>query len=76
VSTATPPAEDATLLLLTVEEAGRRLGIGRTTAYALVGSGDIESVPIGRLRRVPVDALVEYVARLRSATARTYRTAA
>lgn len=48
-------------LLLTVEEAARRLGIGRTTAFALVQAGHLRSVRIGRLRRVPVDAMEEYV---------------
>ncbi|MEV8326766.1 helix-turn-helix domain-containing protein [Kitasatospora sp. NPDC056731] len=47
---------------LTVEEAARRLGVGRTTMYALVASGEVPSVTIGRLRRVPAEALKEYVA--------------
>ncbi|KIQ62909.1 Xis [Kitasatospora griseola] len=58
-------ATDPTLALLPVEEAARRLGIGRTLAFALVASGDLESVTVGRLRRVPADAIGEYVARLR-----------
>ncbi len=70
MSTATPPAEDATLLLLTVEEAARRLSIGRTLTYALIASGDLASVPVGRLRRVPAEALGEYVTHLRQATTR------
>ncbi|MYT19986.1 excisionase family DNA-binding protein [Streptomyces sp. SID7760] len=60
-------AEDPTLVLLTVEEAARRLRVGRTTCFHLIGSGQLESVPIGRLRRVPVAAVHEYVARLREA---------
>jgi len=35
--------------------------------YALVKSGDIESVTIGRLRRIPADALVTFVDSLRTA---------
>ncbi len=58
---------DPTLSLLTVEEAARRLQIGRTTCYSLIRSGELESVPVGRLRRVPADAIPEYVARLRRA---------
>jgi excisionase family DNA binding protein len=58
-----------TKLLLTVEEAADRLGIGRTLAYALVRSGEIESVQIGRLRRVPADALPAFLDRLRAITA-------
>lgn len=58
---------DPTIALLTVEEAARRLGIGRTFCYALIGSGGLESVPVGRLRKVPAEAVLEYVARLRRA---------
>lgn len=57
-----------TPLLLKVEEAARRLGIGRTKCYALVMSGEIESVPVGRLRRIPAECLDEYVQRLRAET--------
>ena len=51
-------------LLLTVDEAAEQLSIGRTTAWALVRSGDLESVQIGRLRRVHVDAVAAYAAQL------------
>jgi excisionase family DNA binding protein len=48
-------------LLLSVEEAARLLGIGRTLMFELIGSGAIASVRIGRLRRVPANALDRYV---------------
>lgn len=48
-------------VVLTIEEAARRLRIGRTNMYALVMSGEIRSVTIGRLRRVPARCLTEYV---------------
>ena len=60
----TDPTTGAGPILLTVEEAARRLGIGRTVAYGLVATGHLESVKIGRLRRVPVDALSRFVASL------------
>jgi excisionase family DNA binding protein len=53
-------------LVLTVEEAAERLGVGRTVMYALVSSGAVESVRIGRLRRVPADALVTFLDGLRA----------
>jgi excisionase family DNA binding protein len=53
------------ILLLRVEEAALRLGIGRTSMYRLVMSGEVESVLIGGLRRVPAPCLEEYVDRLR-----------
>ena len=52
--------------MLTVEEAAERLGVGRTVMYALVSSGAVESVRIGRLRRVPADALVAFLDTLRA----------
>jgi hypothetical protein len=34
--------------------------------YALIKSGDVESIPLGRLRRIPPDALDTYIANLRA----------
>ena len=53
--------EMETDVVLTIEEAARRLRIGRTNMYALVMSGEVKSVTIGRLRRVPVRCLSEYI---------------
>ena len=53
-------------LLLRVEEAAARLGIGRSLMYRLVLSGEVESVHVGRLRRIPAECLAEHVARLRA----------
>lgn len=53
-------------LLLSVVEAAHRLGIGRTLMYELLGSGQIESVHVGRLRRVPADSLAKFVERCRT----------
>jgi excisionase family DNA binding protein len=56
--TGTEPAPaDTPRVMLTPEQAAESLGIGRTTMYALIKTGDVESVKIGRLRRVPQDAL-------------------
>jgi excisionase family DNA binding protein len=50
--------------LLTVEAAAEQLSIGRTTMFALIKSGEIFSVRIGHLRRVPADAITAYVQQL------------
>ena len=50
-------------LLLTVTEAAHRLGVGRSLMYELLASGRIPSIRIGRLRRVPCEALSDFVAR-------------
>ncbi|AKA05138.1 excisionase [Streptomyces noursei ZPM] len=54
---------DLTLVGLTVEQAARRLGIGRTKMYEYVTSGEIRSVKIGSLRRIPAEAVGEFLAR-------------
>lgn len=51
-------------LLVSAEEAASRLSLGRTTVYALIASGRLRSVRIGRLRRVPIVALNEFVERI------------
>lgn len=53
--------------LLSVPEAARLLGIGRTTAYELIAAGELEVIHIGRSARIPVDAIDEFVDALRSA---------
>jgi excisionase family DNA binding protein len=58
-----PSHGDATLVSLTVAEAARRIGIGRTKLYEYVSSGEISSVKIGRLRRIPAEALNDFLAR-------------
>ncbi len=52
--------------LLTPEEAAERLAIGRTTLYGLLKSGELGSVRIGRLRRIPVLEIRAYLAHLTS----------
>ena len=51
-------------VFLTVAEVAEALGVGRSKVFELVISGEIESVKIGRLRRVPVAAVHEYANRL------------
>ncbi|MFE9363840.1 helix-turn-helix domain-containing protein [Streptomyces sp. NPDC006978] len=62
------PTGDTTLVALTVTEAARRIGIGRTKLYEYVSSGEIASVKIGSLRRIPAEAVNEFLARRLSAT--------
>ncbi|MGV9881710.1 excisionase family DNA-binding protein [Streptomyces sp. NPDC003006] len=54
---------DGTLVGLTVAEAARRMGVGRTTLYKFIFSGEIPSAKVGRLRRVPVEAVNEFLQR-------------
>jgi excisionase family DNA binding protein len=52
-------------LLLTVSEAAKQLGIGRSLLYELLSDGQVESIHVGRLRRIPTDALAAYIDRQR-----------
>lgn len=71
-----PEAAVRPRVLLTVEEAADQLGIGKTKTYALVMSGEIESVLIGRLRRIHVDAIAAFAARLVVEQCHTHNSAA
>lgn len=64
---ASPPASGRRqTLLLTVEEAAEELRVGRSAVYDLIRSGRIESVQIGRSRRIRRDALVTFTDHLSS----------
>lgn len=54
-------------LLYTTEEAASALGVGVTKMKDLISSGEVNSVKVGRLRRIPVSSLREYVQVLRLA---------
>ncbi|PBA24245.1 DNA-binding protein [Mycobacterium avium subsp. hominissuis] len=45
--------------LYTVDQAARILGCGRGKIYAMIREGEIRSVKIGKLRRIPASALKE-----------------
>ena len=49
--------------LLSVDEAARHLGIGRSALYGELAAGRLRSLKVGRRRLVPSGALVEFVAR-------------
>lgn len=66
-----PPRQMPKRIMLTAEEVADQLGIGRTLMYSLLKSGEIESVRIGRLRRIPAAAVSDYAARLVSPPIRT-----
>ena len=59
-------SEEQLRALLTAA-AGERLGVGRTQIYDLMRRGELLSVHIGRLRRIPLAALQRYVAELTAA---------
>jgi len=48
-------------LVLRVEDLMPILDIGRNTAYALVRSGQIRSIKVGRQIRIPRNAVIEFL---------------
>jgi excisionase family DNA binding protein len=52
--------------LLTVNRVAAMLGISRVRIYELINEGRLESVKLGRLRRIPADAVDDFVRRLRA----------
>ncbi|TQL97693.1 excisionase family DNA binding protein [Actinoallomurus bryophytorum] len=61
---ATTTAHDAPLLY-TLPEAAALLRISRTKLYELLTAHEIESIHIGRSRKIPSAALHDYIERLR-----------
>ena len=57
-------------VLLTPIEAAVALGIGRSKVYELLRSGALESVHIGRSRRVPTEAVHSFAMALRQSAQR------
>ena len=49
--------------LLTVAEAGKFLSVGRSTLYLAMDKGDLAYCKIGRARRIPRRAVVEFAAK-------------
>ena len=53
-------------VLLTAEEAAYKLSVGRSKVYTLMNRGELRYITVGRIRRIPVEAISEYVVRARS----------
>jgi excisionase family DNA binding protein len=49
--------------LLTVPEVMARLRLGRSTVYDLIRSRRLVSITVGRSRRIPADALRDFITR-------------
>ena len=62
---ASPPSGPSQILY-SVEEAASLIGIGRTFMFHLLAIGEIDSLKIGRCRKIPRDAIDSYIERLRA----------
>lgn len=47
--------------LLTVPETMRKLRVSRQVLYALIRSGELPSLRIGRSRRIPAEAVAAFI---------------
>jgi excisionase family DNA binding protein len=54
---ATNPPRNVEAAFLTVQEAGRRLAVSRSTVYQLMSDGRLPFIRVGRTRRIEVEAL-------------------
>ncbi len=52
---------ELTKVLLTVDEAAHKLSVGRSAVYGLMNRGQLRYITVGRIRRIPVDAIAEFV---------------
>ena len=57
-------------LLMTVPDAAKMLGLGRSTLYQLMQAGEVTCVHVGRSVRVPLRALRAYAERLEAEQSR------
>ena len=51
----------ASVTLHQLPEALQRLGVGRSTLYAMITAGDIETVHIGRRVLIPSDSIDRFI---------------
>jgi len=56
--------EDFEHEILTVEELMELLYIGKNTAYRLLKSGEIRAFRIGRVWKIPREAVTDYIVRM------------
>ena len=57
-------AEEMPPILMSPDEVGRLMGIGRCKVYDLIRHNELRSVKVGSYRRVSARALAEYVSQL------------
>lgn len=56
-------------VLLRPEQVAKAMSVSRTAVYALMRSGELRSVRVGRSRRVTPEAVADFVSRLQGGLA-------
>jgi excisionase family DNA binding protein len=59
-------ADDPQPLLVSTATVAKQLELGKTKIFELIAAGELESVKVGRVRRVTFDSVTSYVDRLRA----------
>ncbi|MER6528514.1 helix-turn-helix domain-containing protein [Streptomyces sp. NPDC001508] len=59
--TALRPETEPALDLLTVPQVMARLQLGRSAVYDLLRTRQLASITLGRARRIPADALTDFI---------------
>jgi excisionase family DNA binding protein len=49
--------------LVTIQRVAEFLGVGRTTVYQLIGSGELPTCKIGKCTRIPLGSVKSFAAR-------------
>jgi excisionase family DNA binding protein len=62
-----------TTLAFTIADAAKASGLGRTSLYQLIGSGQLKACKAGNRTLIPADSLRRYLASLPPADIRTGR---
>lgn len=58
-----PAALPASKILYRAEEAAKIMSLSRTAVFGLIRSGDLDTIKIGHLRRIPHTSIEDYVRR-------------
>lgn len=54
--------KEMTQVLYSPQEVARKLGIGRTKVYELIGDGHLKKVKIGNCSRIPLSSIQAFLA--------------
>lgn len=57
------PAHTSEPIAVSPDEAARLCGVGRTTLYAAISSGELKSLKIGSRRLITIEAIREWLKR-------------